>query len=97
MTTVNKIILSTNGLKDCIKKAAVASGWQERNTEVFKSFPEMLSAHRDLALPRMSWVLKCISPHESAGAIIKVEEDGSVYLFTGAADTGQGSTPPWRR
>jgi len=29
--------------------------------------------------------------HESAGSIIKVEEDGSVYLFTGAADTGQGS------
>jgi CO/xanthine dehydrogenase Mo-binding subunit len=34
---------------------------------------------------------KMYKAHESAGAIIKVEEDGSVYLFTGAADTGQGS------
>jgi len=34
---------------------------------------------------------KMYKAHESAGSIVKVEEDGSVYLFTGAADTGQGS------
>jgi ribosomal protein L33 len=34
---------------------------------------------------------KMYKSHESAGSIVKVEEDGSVYLFTGAADTGQGS------
>ena len=34
---------------------------------------------------------KMYKAHESAGTIIKVEEDGSVYVFTGAADIGQGS------
>ena len=34
---------------------------------------------------------KMYKSHESAGSIVKVEEDGSVYLFTGAADTSQGS------
>ena len=34
---------------------------------------------------------KMYKSHESAGSIVKVEEDCSVYLFTGAADCGQGS------
>ena len=34
---------------------------------------------------------KMYKSHESAGAIVKVEEDGSIYFFTGASDTGQGS------
>lgn len=34
---------------------------------------------------------KMYKSHESAGTVIRVEEDGSVILFTGAADTGQGA------
>lgn len=86
MVTINKMILRTNGLKECIDKARAASGWDEKRGK-------MKHLKRGIGIGIAADVMgsKMYKSHESAGAIVKVEEDGSVYLFTGAADTGQGA------
>lgn len=86
MVTVNKMILTTNGLKDCIERACTAAKWKERRGK-------QKNVCRGIGIGIAADVMgsKMYKSHESAGAIVKVEEDGSVYLFTGAADTGQGS------
>ncbi|MFA5038580.1 MAG: molybdopterin cofactor-binding domain-containing protein [Candidatus Omnitrophota bacterium] len=88
--TVNKMILSSNGLKECIRKGAEVSGWKEKYG---RKKDEGQDTARGIGLGIAADVMgsKMYKSHESAGTIIKVEEDGSVYLFTGAADTGQGS------
>ena len=86
MTTVNKMELTTNGLKDCIEKACAAADWKnKRGKERDKARGIGIGIAADVMGSKM------YKSHESAGSIVKVEEDGSVYLFTGAADTGQGS------
>jgi CO/xanthine dehydrogenase Mo-binding subunit len=89
MTTVNKIILSSNGLKECIQKAADVSGWKDKHGA--KKPAGDLARGIGIAIAADVMGSKMYKAHESAGTIIKVEEDGSVYVFTGAADTGQGS------
>ncbi|MFH0941169.1 MAG: molybdopterin cofactor-binding domain-containing protein [Candidatus Omnitrophota bacterium] len=90
MTTINKLILSSNGLKDCIKKAADVSNWKDKYN---RKDDKRGDVARGIGMAVAADVMgsKMYKAHESAGSIIKVEEDGSVYLFTGAADTGQGS------
>ncbi len=87
--TANKLIISSNGLKDCIKKAALVCGWKDKNGRDKTNGDISRGIGMGIAADVMG--SKMYKSHESAGSIIKVEEDGSVYLFTGAADTGQGS------
>lgn len=86
MVTVNKMVLSTNGLKECIEKSTDAAGWSKKRGK-------QKDIRRGIGIGIAADVMgsKMYKSHESAGSIIKVEEDCSVYLFTGAADTGQGS------
>lgn len=86
MVTVNKMYLTTNGLKDCIEQATAAADWKNKRGK-------MQNICRGMGIGIAADVMgsKMYKSHESAGAIVKVEEDGSVYFFTGAADTGQGS------
>jgi len=88
--TVNKLVLSTNGLKDCIRQAAEATRWKEKYGKAAASEADVV---RGIGIGVAADVMgsKMYKAHESAGTIIKVEEDGSVYVFTGAADIGQGS------
>src|SRR5262249_1781603 len=86
MVTVNKMILTTNGLKECIDRAIESCEWKKKHgkeSHVWRGIGVGIAA--DVMGSKM------YKSHESAGSIVKVEEDGSVYLFTGAADTGQGS------
>jgi 4-hydroxybenzoyl-CoA reductase subunit alpha len=86
MVTTNKMILTSNGLKECIEKAVERSKWKEKHGKQTK-------IKRGLGIGIAADVMgsKMYKSHESAGTVIKVEEDGSVYVFTGSADTGQGS------
>ena len=86
MVTVNKMYLSSNGLRECIDKATTAAGWS-------KKYNQQKNLCRGIGIGIAADVMgsKMYKSHESAGSIVKVEEDGSVYFFTGAADTGQGS------
>jgi 4-hydroxybenzoyl-CoA reductase subunit alpha len=91
MVTTNKMILTTNGLKECIEAATQAARWDQKhgNPNYGKNGPSRRGIGIGIAADVMG--SKMYKSHESAGSIVKVEEDGSVYLFTGAADTGQGS------
>ncbi len=86
MTTINKMHISTNGLQECIEKATEAAGWKNKRGK-------QKNICRGIGIGIAADVMgsKMYKSHESAGSILKVEEDGSVYFFTGAADTGQGS------
>lgn len=86
MVTVNKMVLTTNGLKECIEKAETAAKWKEKRGK-----QQHLCRGIGIGIAADVMGSKMYKSHESAGSIVKVEEDGSVYLFTGAADTGQGS------
>ncbi|MCR4338059.1 MAG: molybdopterin-dependent oxidoreductase [Candidatus Omnitrophica bacterium] len=91
MVTVNKMYLTTNGLKECIEKAATAADWKNKRGNAGYYKTGILRRGIGIGIAADVMGSKMYKSHESAGAIVKVEEDGSVYLFTGAADTGQGS------
>ncbi len=84
--TVNKMVLTTNELRRCIIEACASSGWTKKRGQ-------QKNIARGIGIGIAADVMgsKMYKSHESAGSIVKVEEDGSVYLFTGAADCGQGS------
>lgn len=86
MVTTNKMIISSNGLRECIEKVTEACDWKNK-------YRKQKNISRGIGIGIAADVMgsKMYKSHESAGSIIKIEEDGSVYLFTGAADTGQGS------
>ncbi len=86
MITINKMVLTSNGLKECIEKATQAADWKNKRGK-----QKHLCRGIGLGIAADVMGSKMYKSHESAGSIVKVEEDGSVYLFTGAADTGQGS------
>ncbi len=86
MVTINQMKLTTNGLRECIEKAVEASGWKNKRGK-----QQNLCRGIGIGIAADVMGSKMYKSHESAGSIVKVEEDGSVYLFTGAADTGQGS------
>ncbi|HLD70074.1 MAG TPA: molybdopterin cofactor-binding domain-containing protein [Candidatus Omnitrophota bacterium] len=86
MITINKMVLTSNGLKECIEKATQAADWKNKRGK-----QRHLCRGIGLGIAADVMGSKMYKSHESAGSIVKVEEDGSVYLFTGAADTGQGS------
>ncbi|MDD3374916.1 MAG: molybdopterin-dependent oxidoreductase [Candidatus Omnitrophica bacterium] len=86
MVTTNKMLLTSNGLKECIEKAAVACDWKNKKGK-------QKNIKRGLGIGIAADVMgsKMYKSHESAGSIIKIEEDASICFLTGAADTGQGS------
>lgn len=91
MTTVNKMFLLTNGLRDCILKSTEAAGWKKKFGQNREGPVPHLKRGIGIGIAADVMGSKMYKSHESAGSIVKIEEDGSVYLFTGAADTGQGS------
>ena len=86
MVTVNKMLLTSNGLRECIDRAATAADWKNKSGK-----QRHLCRGIGIGIAADVMGSKMYKSHESAGSIVKVEEDGSVYLFTGAADTGQGA------
>jgi len=86
MITINKMVLTTNGIRECIEQATQRAQWKEKHGK-----QKHLCRGIGIGIAADVMGAKMYKSHESAGSIVKVEEDGSVYLFTGAADTGQGS------
>lgn len=80
----NKAWITSCALPECIVKASQSEGWRERWAKMPKDHGmgmgcwAYVSAAKQLA-------------HDSTAAIIKVFEDGTATLLTGASDIGQGS------
>ncbi|MGI9333834.1 MAG: xanthine dehydrogenase family protein molybdopterin-binding subunit [Gammaproteobacteria bacterium] len=74
--------VASNGLAECIDRAGAAADWQGRD---HRPAPPGKRRGRGVALGAH------ISGLLGTGAIVRVFEDGSVALNTGAVDIGQGS------
>ena len=86
--TVNKVTLKTCGLRQALNEVIEDSVWKERDKrdkqEGHVSWGVGLSGSTYLGGARQMG-------HQSCAAIIRVCEDGTVNLLTGATDCGQGS------
>ena len=80
----NKGRITSCALPECILKASEDEGWKERWTKM----------PRDHGMGMGCWAYVSAAKqlaHDSTAAIIKVFEDGTATLITGASDIGQGS------
>jgi 4-hydroxybenzoyl-CoA reductase alpha subunit len=86
--TVNKVALKTCGIKECLQKIAEDPIWRDRDKMPRKegsvSWGVGLSSTSYLGGARQLG-------HQSCGAVVRICEDGTVNLITGATDCGQGS------
>jgi 4-hydroxybenzoyl-CoA reductase alpha subunit len=86
--TINKVSLKTCGMKEAIQKVTEDPVWRDRRKMPRKegnvSWGVGLSGTSYLGGARQMG-------HQSCAAIVRVCEDGTVNLITGATDCGQGS------
>jgi 4-hydroxybenzoyl-CoA reductase subunit alpha len=86
--TVNEVTLKTCGMKECIEEAIEDPLWRDRDKirgkEGDVSWGVGLSSTSYLGGARQMG-------HQACAAIVRICEDGTVNLITGATDCGQGS------
>jgi CO/xanthine dehydrogenase Mo-binding subunit len=86
--TVNQVTLKTCGMKECIDKAIEDPLWRDRDKmqrkEGSTSWGVGLSSTSYLGGARQMG-------HQACAAVVRICEDGTVNLITGATDCGQGS------
>ena len=86
--TINKVTLKTCGIKEAIRRVSEDPIWRDRDKVPRKegniSWGVGLSGTSYLGGARQLG-------HQSCAAIVRVCEDGTVNLITGATDCGQGS------
>ena len=86
--TVNKLTIGSCGVKECIEKTAEAINWQERK-EAEKIDGSIARGVGFAAGTYLSGAR--LTGHAAAAAMVRICEDGTVNLLTGASDVGQGS------
>jgi CO/xanthine dehydrogenase Mo-binding subunit len=75
--------LTSIGLKDCVEKVASAIGWKEKGER-----------RPDGPLRRgkgIACLIKATITPSISSAVVKLNEDGSVTIYTGTVEMGQGS------
>jgi 4-hydroxybenzoyl-CoA reductase alpha subunit len=86
--TINKITLKTCGLKQAIQEAVKDPLWRDRNKRPKKE--GNISWGTGISGTLYSGGARQMG-HQACAAIIRLCEDGTVNLITGATDCGQGS------
>jgi 4-hydroxybenzoyl-CoA reductase subunit alpha len=87
--TPNGLRISTCGLAECIERATETANWNEKRQRA-KGMSGKIA--RGIGIACHGFVTgERLHPHDSCAAIVKVNEDGTVNLLTGATDIGQGS------
>jgi len=86
--TVNGLRVLSYGLPECIEQVVTRSGWRERKGK--------LATGRGLGMACSHYVsgaansiIRSDMPHSTVN--IKIDRDGGVVVYTGAAEIGQGS------
>lgn len=90
----NGDVLKSCGLSECLQKAAQASGWKPWRGDRAKRTQERESASRykrGLGMSSCSMFSGAPFYPFASSALVKLHDDGSVTLFTGATEMGQGS------
>jgi 4-hydroxybenzoyl-CoA reductase alpha subunit len=86
--TINQVTLKTCGMKECIERAIEDPLWRDRDKmqrkEGSTSWGVGLSSTSYLGGARQMG-------HQACAAVVRICEDGTVNLITGATDCGQGS------
>jgi 4-hydroxybenzoyl-CoA reductase alpha subunit len=82
-TTASGCVITTCGIRECVEKAIERSGWKEKRGKGLKRGIGMAS------------FIHCCGyrgylPCDPSAAIVKFHDDGSVTLYTGESDMGQG-------
>jgi 4-hydroxybenzoyl-CoA reductase alpha subunit len=86
--TANELQISTCGFSECLKRAAEKAGWKEKWGKLPKG--RGIGIAGGYYVSGTGYALyRSDRPHSTAE--IRVDPDGRITLFTGAADIGQGS------
>lgn len=79
------------GLRDCIEKAADHTGFRQKYNSGRTATPVNGSIRRGIGIGVSSYMSGTLIYPNSSSAIVKMNDDGTVTLLTGALDIGQGA------
>ncbi len=83
-TTIGKVHFESCGLKECIEKASKKSGWKQK----YGKLPPYHGI--GIGVGGIHCGGKMVHDHDTSAAFVKIEEGGSLSLFTGLPELGQG-------
>jgi CO/xanthine dehydrogenase Mo-binding subunit len=83
--TPHGLKIGSCGLRECLVKVTESARWKERQTKKRKSHGFGLACGISTAGYR------AIFDYDGSNALVKVEPDGRIILFTGESDTGSGA------
>jgi 4-hydroxybenzoyl-CoA reductase subunit alpha len=86
--TVNGLRVQSYGLPECIEKVVERSGWKERRGKLPKGRGLGVACSHYVSGAANS-IIRSDMPHSTVN--IKIDRDGGVVVYTGAAEIGQGS------
>ncbi len=86
--TVNGLRVLSYGLPECVEKVVQASGWHERWGKLAKNRGLGLACSHYVSGAANS-IIRSDMPQSTVN--IKIDRDGGVVVYTGAAEIGQGS------
>ena len=86
--TVNGLRVQSYGLPECIEKTVERSGWKERRGKLPKGRGLGIACSHYVSGAANS-IIRSDMPHSTVN--IKIDRDGGVVVYTGAAEIGQGS------
>jgi len=77
--------ITSCAFKECVEKAVEASGWKGKKGK--------LPPFRGIGMGTSAFITGAkLSGHNSAACVVKMNEDGTASVLTGATDIGQGSS-----
>jgi len=86
--TVNGLRVQSYGLPECIAKTVERSGWNQRHGKLPKGRGLGIACSHYVSGAANS-IIRSDMPHSTVN--IKIDRDGGVVVYTGAAEIGQGS------
>ena len=79
------------GLRECIEKSAEHTGFRQKYGAARSAAPEKGSIRRGIGIGVSAYMSGTLIYPNSSSAIVKMNDDGTVTLLTGALDIGQGA------
>ncbi len=86
--TVNGLRVQSYGLPECIEKTVERSGWKQRRGKLPKGRGLGIACSHYVSGAANS-IIRSDMPHSTVN--MKIDRDGGVVVYTGAAEIGQGS------
>jgi 4-hydroxybenzoyl-CoA reductase subunit alpha len=86
--TVNGLRVQSYGLPECIERTVERSGWKQRKGKLPKGRGLGIACSHYVSGAANS-IIRSDMPHSTVN--IKIDRDGGVVVYTGAAEIGQGS------